>query len=242
MNYIVVIPARYKSTRLPGKPLIKLKGTPMIIRTYRQCLKAVSSNKIYVATDSNLIKKTCDREGIQVVMTSPSCLTGTDRVAEVAKKIKTKYYINVQGDEPLFNPKDLKKLLKFTKRKTNDVLLGYCKLTNLKQFFNKNVPKLVFDKNKYLIYSSRSPIPNQNKVNMSQTFKGVWAYLFPREKLLRFGHEKKKTFLEQIEDIEILRFIELGIKVKLVKMSEHSHPVDIMSDIKKVVKKIKNTN
>ena len=175
-------------------------------------------------------------------MTSPSCLTGTDRVAEVAKKIKTKYYINVQGDEPLFIPKDLKKLLKFTKRKTNDVLLGYCKLTNLKQFFNKNVPKLVFDKNKYLIYSSRSPIPNENKVNMSKNFKGVWAYLFPREKLLRFGHEKKKTFLEQIEDIEILRFIELGIKVKLVKMSEHSHPVDTMSDIKKVVKKIKNTN
>ena len=239
MNYIVVIPARYKSSRLPGKPLIKLRGTPMIIRTYRQCLKAVSSNNIYVATDSNLIKKTCDREGIQVVMTSPNCLTGTDRVAEVAKKIKAKYYINVQGDEPLFNPNDLKKLLKFTKRKTNDVLLGYCKLTNLKQFLSKNVPKLVFDKNKYLIYSSRSPIPNQNKVNMSQTFKGVWAYLFPREKLLRFGHEKKKTFLEQIEDIEILRWIELGIKVKLVKMSEHSHPVDTMSDIKKVVKKLR---
>ena len=135
MKYIVVIPARYKSSRLPGKPLIKLKGTPMIIRTYRQCLKAVSSNKIYVATDSNLIKKTCDREGIQVVMTSPSCLQEQTELQRWLKKIKTKYYINVQGDEPLFNPKDLKKLLKFTKRKTNDVLLGYCKLTNFKTIF-----------------------------------------------------------------------------------------------------------
>ena len=74
---------------------------------------------------------------------------------------------------------------------------------------------------------------------MSKNFKGVWAYLFPREKLLRFGHERKKTFLEQIEDIEILRWIELGIKVKMVKMSEHSHPVDTSSDIKKVEKKLR---
>ena len=87
MKYIVVIPARYKSSRLEGKPLIKLNGVPMIIKTYRQCLKAVPSHKIYIATDNQLIKKTCLEEGAQVIMTSSKCLTGTDRVAQVAKKI-----------------------------------------------------------------------------------------------------------------------------------------------------------
>ena len=111
MDYIVVIPARYKSSRLKGKPLIDLNGLPMIVRTYRQCLKVVPSKTIYVATDHDLIKKVCVKEGAQVIMTSPDCLTGTDRVAEVSEKIDAKTYINVQGDEPLFNPDDLKLLL-----------------------------------------------------------------------------------------------------------------------------------
>ncbi len=240
MKYIVVIPARYKSSRLEGKPLIKLNGVPMIIKTYRQCLKAVPSHKIYIATDNQLIKKTCLEEGAQVIMTSSKCLTGTDRVAQVAKKIHAKYYINVQGDEPLFNPNDLKKLLNYVKNKeTNDVLLGYCKLKNEKEFLSINIPKLVFDRNKYLIYASRSPIPNKNKFKKSNSSKGVWAYLYPRKALLKFAKEKNKTFLEQIEDIEILRFIELGIKVKLIKMSKLSHPVDVKGDIKKVLRKIK---
>ena len=240
MKYIVVIPARYKSSRLEGKPLIKLNGVPMIIKTYRQCLKAVPSDKIYIATDDQRIKKKCSEEGAQVIMTPSNCLTGTDRVAKVAKKIHAKYYINVQGDEPLFNPNDLKKLLNYVKNKdTKDVLLGYCKLKNEKEFLNVNIPKLVFDKNKYLIYASRSPIPNKNKFKKSNSSKGVWAYLYPRKNLLKFAEEKKKTFLEHTEDIEILRFIELGIKVKLIKMSKLSHPVDVKGDIKKVLRKIK---
>ena len=120
MNYIVVIPARYKSSRLEGKPLIDLNGIPMIIRTYRQCLKVVPSKKIYIATDDIRIKKVCNKEGAQTIMTSKNCLTGTDRVAEVSKKIKAKTYINVQGDEPLFNPKDLKLLIKKIKKYPNE--------------------------------------------------------------------------------------------------------------------------
>jgi len=239
MKYIVVIPARYKSSRFHGKPLINLDGIPMIIRTYRQCLKATPANSIYVATDDQRIRKICLKEKIQVVMTSPNCLTGTDRVAEVAKKIKAKYYINIQGDEPLFVPNDIKKLIKYARKDTQDILLGYCHVKNKKDLLNKNIPTMVFDKNEYLIYASRSTIPNINKIKKSNYFKGIWGYLYPRAKLLRFRKEKRKTPLEKSEDIEILRFIELGFKVKLIKMSDFSKPIDVKADIKEVLKKIK---
>ena len=125
MMACVIIPARYKSSRLEGKPLIDLNGIPMIVRTYRQCLKAVSANKIYIATDNSLIKKVCDKEGAQVIMTSSECLTGTDRVAEVSEKIEADTYINVQGDEPIFNPEDLKLLISEIKKNPEEIITGY---------------------------------------------------------------------------------------------------------------------
>ena len=112
MRYIVVIPARLQSSRLPGKPLINLCGVPMIVRTYRQCLKVVPAELVYVATDSDEIRIVCEKQGIRVVMTSSNCRTGTDRVAEVAQKVEADTYINVQGDEPVFNPEDLRELIK----------------------------------------------------------------------------------------------------------------------------------
>ena len=116
MKFIVVIPARYKSKRLPGKPLVKIGGLPMIVRTYNQCKKVVKNDQIIVATDSVKIKKVCDEYKINSLITSSKCLTGTDRVAEVAKKINCNFYINVQGDEPFFNPYDLKKLINIAKK------------------------------------------------------------------------------------------------------------------------------
>ena len=96
MNFIVVIPARYKSKRLPGKPIVNIGKLPMIVRTYNQCNKVVNQNKIFVATDNFKIKKVCDKYNIKTIMTSTNCLTGTDRVAEVAKKIKCDYKKRLQ--------------------------------------------------------------------------------------------------------------------------------------------------
>ena len=109
MKYLIVIPARYKSERLPGKPLADIGGLPMIVRTYNQCKKVVSKDKIIVATDNLKIKKVCEKYKIKTIMTSTKCLTGTDRVAEVSKKINCNFYIKEQGNEPFFNPLDLKK-------------------------------------------------------------------------------------------------------------------------------------
>ena len=241
MNYIVVIPARYKSSRLEGKPLIDLNGIPMIIRTYRQCLKAVPSNLIYIATDHDLIKKTCSKEGVQVVMTSSNCLTGTDRVAEVSEKIYAETYVNVQGDEPLFNPDDLKLLLKEIKKYPNDIITGYCEIDNELMHKDIHVPKVVIRPDGRLLYASRAPIPS-NKLNTFQKgWRQVCAYAFPKAVLKIFSSVKKKTELEEIEDIEYLRFLELGLEVRTLRMSKKSLAVDTPEDVilaKKMISKL----
>ena len=109
MSYIVVIPARLKSTRLKEKLLIKIGKDEILKRTYNKSLKVISPKNIIIATDSKKIIRLCEEIGARYFFTKNNCLTGTDRVAEVAKKIKRKYYINVQGDEPLMDPHDLKK-------------------------------------------------------------------------------------------------------------------------------------
>ena len=106
-SFAVVIPARLASTRLPNKPLIDILGQSLIERTWNQVIKAVDRNLVYVLTDDDAIIKHCTERNIQVVLTSQDCLTGTDRVAEFAKKTNFDYYINVQGDEPLINPSDI---------------------------------------------------------------------------------------------------------------------------------------
>ena len=217
MKFLIVIPARYKSKRLPGKPLVNIGGLPMIVRTYNQCRKVVGKDKIIVATDSNKIKKVCDQHDINSLITSNKCLTGTDRVAEVAKKINCDFYINVQGDEPFFNPQDLKKLINKAVKNPTQIINGYAEIKDKKLFFNSSIPKLVFDKKKNLLYMSRGPIPSNKKYSFEKGWRQVCAYSFPKKMLSIFSKTKAKTPIESIEDIEILRFIEMGFKVKMIK-------------------------
>ena len=233
MKYLIVIPARYKSERLPGKPLLNIGGLPMIVRTYNQCTKVVSKDKVVVATDSYKIKKVCDEYKMNSIMTSEKCLTGTDRVAEVAKKINCKFYINVQGDEPFFNPADLKKLIIAATKNPNEIINGYTEIKDKELFFNNTIPKLVFDKKSYLLYMSRAPIPANKKYDFQQGWRQVCAYSFPKKDLISFSKQNKKTKFEFYEDIEILRFLELGLKVKMIKMSNKSLSVDTQNDLDK---------
>ena len=237
-DYIVIIPARYNSRRLPGKPLIKIRGIPMIVRTYNQCKKVVPKSKILVATDDKRIKKTCDKFHINSIMTSKKCLTGTDRIAEVAMKIKKKFYINVQGDEPMCNPHDIKKIIKFATKFPNMVINGYTEIKNKKLFYSPNIPKVVFDNNENLIYMSRSPIPSNKKKIFVKGWRQICIYSFPYKSLKIFSLKRQKTLLESIEDIELNRFIELGLKVKMLKMSDKSIAVDTIEDLRKLQRKI----
>ena len=240
LDFLIVIPARYKSSRFPGKPLALIKGKPMLQRVWEKCIKTVEEKKVIVATDSNKIINFCNKKNYNCIMTSSNCLTGTDRVAEVAKKIKAKNYVNVQGDEPLVLPKDIKSIINAAKKYKNIVINGMCEINNERDFRSLNVPKVIIGKNSKLLYMSRSAIPIDKKNIFKFGLKQVCIYSFPRKLLLYYATIKKKTFFEKIEDIEILRFLELGIDVKMIKVSSSSIGVDVPRDIIKVNKMIKD--
>lgn len=237
MKFIIVIPARYQSTRFPGKPLIEIMGKTMIERVHNQCALAVDLDLIYIATDDVRIQSYCESKKFNCLMTSKHCLTGTDRVAEVSKMINADYYINIQGDEPLFDPNDIKILIKSISNQSNDydVFSGYCDIFQKADFFSYSIPKLIFNQFEELVYMSRSPIPGNKNVEFNFGYRQVCAYAFSKSSLNVFGLNKVKTKFEEEEDIEILRFVELGLKVKMVKMSNNSISVDKKEDLTKVL-------
>lgn len=215
----------------------------MIIRTAIRCNAVANKSKILIATDSKKITKLCKENNFKSILTSKKCRTGTDRVFEVSKKIKANYYINVQGDEPVLNPNDLKIMIKSISKleNKNKVLLGYSSFKSKKIMKNKNIPKIVFDKKKKLLYASRASIPCQKNVRKNLGYRQILIYAYPKKIFASFKKfENRKGLLEKEEDIEILRFIENNIEVKVLKMSNLSKSVDTLSDLKEVEKLIKD--
>ncbi len=245
MRILIVIPARFNSTRLPGKPLKKICGKELIIRVIEACAPLLRKNiKIVVATDDKRIFNLVNFFKFEALMTSKKCSTGTDRVANVSKKIKADIYINVQGDEPLINADDIKKIIKAKIKFSKHVICGYSNLRNDESVDNKNIPKVVMNKKSELMYISRSAIPSLKgkKIKKPKFFKQVCIYGFSKNDLNLFSSFKKKTFLENYEDIEILRFLENGKKVKMIKLNSHSYAIDTYNDIQKVENIIKRLN
>jgi 3-deoxy-manno-octulosonate cytidylyltransferase (CMP-KDO synthetase) len=217
--------------------LIKINGIPMIIRTFLRCNKIVPKSNIMVATDDIKIIKTCNIYKVPSILTSKRCLTGSDRVAEVSKKINAKIYINLQGDEPVFPKQDLKKFIKEAKKDHNKILNGYCKIDSKNQFFNQNVPKVVINQFNELLYMTRAPVPSNKQGDFKNGLKQVCIYSYPKKILNKvYGANKKKSLLEKNEDIEILRLIEMGYKIKMVKLSNKSISIDTKSDLNKLSK------
>lgn len=241
-DYILVIPARYQSSRLPGKPLIDLKGKSMILRTYEKCLEVVPKDKVFVATDDERIYNHCISNSINVLMTSNECLTGTDRVAEVAKIIPAEYYINVQGDEPLFNPDDILKVLGCIKDNDGKIINGYSSINREEDYFSTSIPKVVFRPDGRLLYMSRSPIPGNKNAEFIRGNRQVCVYAFPKNALEEFSSQTIKTPLENEEDIEIIRFLELGYEIFMIELSNDSIAVDNPHDVEKVLKRLSNEN
>ncbi len=243
MKILIVIPARYKSTRLPGKPLKKILGKELILRVLEKCKKIKKKNiKIIVATDDSRIKKLVDKNGFNTILTSERCLTGTDRVAEVGKKIFADIYINVQGDEPLINKNDIMNIIKAKMKNPNHVICGYKKMEKNENPNNINIPKLIFNKKKELIYISRHSIPflkNKNKKDKKIYYKQVCIYAFNRKELKMF-YSQKKGIIENNEDIEIIRFIELNKKILMVETKSKSYAVDTKDDIARIEKVLRN--
>lgn len=233
-SFLIVIPARLQSTRLPEKPLIDLEGKSMIQRTYEQCLKAVPAEKVVVATDSQKIADHCKAHDMNVVMTSDQCLTGTDRVAEVARKMDADYYINVQGDEPLFNPDDILKTLEMAENFPGEIINGYAPIDREEDYRSLSVPKVVLRPDGRLLYMSRSAIPGNKSAKFNKAWRQICVYAFPKKALAKFASTTVKTPLEEQEDIEILRFLELGYEVRMVELSSDSIAVDLPEDAERV--------
>lgn len=236
---VIIIPVRYDSSRLPGKPLKNIEGKSMLYRTYEKCLQAIPKQNIYIATDNYKIQRHCKEFGANVLMTSTSCLTGTDRIAEASKNIECDIVINVQGDEPIINPEDIKKVIDMAKKYPGEIINGMAIIDKEKEFFNESIPKVVTRSDGRLLYMSRGPIPTTKKLEFITAWKQICIYAFPIDCLKKFAKYKNKTPLEQIEDIEILRFLEMGYDVRMIELSGSSFAIDTPQDLKKVRKFLK---
>ena len=240
MDVAIIIPARYGSSRYRGKPLAKILGREMVLRVADICKKITGKKNLYIATDSKIIEKVVKKNGYKAIITSKKCLTGTDRVAEASRKIKADIIINVQGDEPTINPNDIKKIINSKKKYPNHVICGYDKIHKLENPASYNLPKVVMNSSNELIYISRALIPGKkNKLDKVNYNKQVCIYAFNNFQLRKFCAENKKSPVEKIEDIEILRFFDYGIKIKMIKLNSNSVAVDEINDVRKAEKILK---
>lgn len=237
MDLAYVIPARMKSTRFPGKPLHLIQGKEMILHVLDRVASISSIENIFVATDSSEISKTVCNYGFQVVETDAH-MTGTDRIAEANRKINADYILNIQGDEPVFNPQDIVRARDFLLTSNFEVITGFCTLNDSEDWQDKNTIKLVSSRSGRLLYISRSPIPG-SKMNYSdfQPTRQVCIYGYTRRALENFSLMARSD-LELEEDHELLRFLENDISVGVVKLSDWSIPVDLPSDVELVEKQL----
>lgn len=241
MRSVVLIPARYNSSRYPGKPLVPLLGKPMILWVVELSAVAVGIDNVYVVTDDNRIADVVKEAGYQVIMTVSPALTGTDRLAEAVDHVAADIYINVQGDEPLANPDDILKVLETKVLHPEDVVNGYCWLSDNEDPKNVNIPKVISNENNELIYMSRLAVPGfKESTNAPMRYKKqVCIYAFSKEELQAFKLFGRKSELEQCEDIEILRFLEIGKRIRMVQTQPGSLAVDIPEDVKLVEEALK---
>lgn len=238
MNSIVgVIPARYKSSRFPGKPLADLMGKPMIWWTYQRAFQTEGLEELYVATDDIRIERKCADFGMNVLMTSDTHPTGVDRLAEVAAKIVADFYILIQGDEPLIESQTISEMVR---RISNDpdpncVRTFRVSIKNPVDVVNSTIIKIVTDLENNVLLASRSPIPYP-KANIDfQYYKSVGVYAYPRPILLKYGSLKKGP-LEKAEDHDFMRMLENGIRIKAYPWDTETISVDTPKDLERIKK------
>lgn len=235
LNQIIVIPARMKGTRLPGKPLLDFLGRPMIWHVWNNCTKVHDQNKVYVATEDAAIFDYCKSESINCVITSKA-QTAIERIKLFSDDIEADAYINIQGDEPLANSKDIKTILDYNLKYPNRVVFGRCKSTK-NDFHNETKAKVVCDINDKLLYSSRAGIPVNNKGEFVNAHRAIWLYAFNKDALDQYYKYRTGTPLEIIEDNEIIRFLEIGIPVYCTDVVGDSWAVDTVEDVE-IVKQL----
>jgi 3-deoxy-manno-octulosonate cytidylyltransferase (CMP-KDO synthetase) len=247
MAVVAIIPARYGSTRLPGKPLARIGGKPMIQHVYESAAKARALDRVLVATDDRRIEQTVRGFGGEVMMTAKKHASGTDRLAEVACKIKAEWVVNVQGDLPFIRSETITRAVQPLRRDRSLQMGTVCTpIHDEAEWRDPNIVKVIVDRRGFALYFSRSPIPyvRNRSPDLSGKprtlrshirlwgFRHVGLYVYRRNFLLKFAR-LRPTALEQIESLEQLRALAYGYRIFVANVDERSVEVDTPEDLAK---------
>lgn len=236
MKVVGMIPARLQSSRLPEKALIEIYGLPMVIHTCKRAQKAESLDDVYLATDSEKIKKAAESYGIKVIMTSSQHQTGSDRVAEACSNIDCEIVVNIQGDEPLVKPEHIDAIVDpLLKNLSLQVAVGVTSYT--KKNRDSDI-KAVLDLESNIMYCSRNDIPSDVRTQAREMLKMCFIVPFRKEFLLQFA-SWEPTPLETIEYNEYLRVLERGVKIRAVRIRDAGISVDTPEDLQVVKEMMK---
>ncbi len=229
LKALIVIPARFASTRFPGKPLVSLANKPIIQHVY-EAVQALNL-PVIIATDNEIIEKRVKEFGAECVLTSEKHQSGSDRIAEVVKERDFDLIINVQGDEPFIKTEPLAELIQAFEDKSISVASLMHKLDSIADINNPNNVKVVCGRNNHALYFSRSPIPfNRDNISGVSYYKHVGVYAYTKEALLEFVNLPMGK-LEEIEKLEQLRFLENGYKIKMIETNYRGIGIDTPEDL-----------
>jgi len=232
MKVLGLIPSRMGSRRLPAKALLPISGLPLVVHTYRRANLSKLIDKILICTDSKQIVSIAKKYKLKAILTSPYHLNGTERIAEAFVKEKKKYdfILDIQGDEPLISPYHIDEVIKYHKKNNDaDIILPTLKL---KFPDNPSIVKVVTNKKNEVLYLSRSKIPYEAKSKCKFFLKHLSIISFKPEALIKFA-KSKPSALEKTEDVELLRALEIGLKIKTLNLKGDSFSVDVAEDYRR---------
>lgn len=250
MSVVAIIPARYGSTRLPGKPLADIGGKPMIQHVYESTTKAPGLDRVLVATDDRRIEQAVKKFGGEVVMTSSKHSSGTDRLAEAARKIRAEWLVNVQGDLPFIHAETITQAVKPMRRNPAVPMGTVCTpIYDTREWRDPNVVKVLTNRERFALYFSRAPIPcvREREIDPSGHrtasrgrrrlwgFRHLGLYVYKRDFLLEFAR-LRPTALERIESLEQLRALENGYQIYVAQVEERSIEVNTAADLREAAR------
>ena len=237
---IGLIPSRWGSVRFPGKPLAKISGKTMIERVYNRAMKAEILDELFVVTDDERIESECKKKSLRCILQKIDCHSGTDRIAQASKKLNADIFVNIQGDEPLIEPDAINSVAKCLIENDNCFVSNACtKVLEPFKAIDSDVVKVVVDLEENALFYSRSPIPYPKSSNYF-FHQQLGLYAFKKNYLQAFLN-LPPTPLELVEGVEMLRFLENGHKVRMVKVKDSGFSVDSPKDISYIEQKL-NTN
>lgn len=232
MKRVIVIPARYGSTRLPGKPLLDIGGKPLLQWVYERALEATRSDEVLIATDDGRIEERATGFGAQVVMTDPGCPSGTDRVLDALKGRAADIVVNLQGDEPFVRGDMIDTLIAGLEGGTAEMASLCCPVADEHEYRDPHTVKVVMDQQGMALYFSRSPVPFLQGSTSVPIYKHIGIYAFTRPFLERFAALPKGR-LEQAESLEQLRALEGGYKIMMFPVQYEGIGIDTEEDLER---------